>query len=214
MKNRARSKHAQNRIAYIVYSNPAAVRKLIDEHGFEPPRHIHDLVEGTKQLVRRKGRKVVKELIKLHPDRKAILRVEKIKEDSYCSACSNYSYDPVDNFCGTCGHSAYTGQENRSDFLDQLIAMGLKELEELYGNVVKKSNKDPNDKNLAEEVRLVWNELRLRKKEPITSKSTIDEPEPEIRDGILIKPKEAMLFLGLTLVAGGLIGSAWSFKKG
>ena len=216
MKQRAKkSRFAQNRIAYIVYSNPGKVRKLIDRNGYEPPKNPHDLVKAAKQLVRRKGRRFVKELIKLHPDRKAILRVEKIKEDSYCSACSSYSYDPEDNYCGTCGHSSYTGEDDKPDFLKQLVGMGLKELEELYENVVRKSNKDPQNLPLSEEVRLVWNELRNRKKEGI------EEPDKSLKeritdispDGILIKPKEALVVLGLTLVAGGLIGSAWKFKQ-
>ncbi|MDN5201230.1 hypothetical protein QQ008_07650 [Fulvivirgaceae bacterium BMA10] len=216
MKQQAkRSRHAQNRIAYIIYSNPGKVRKLIDQHGYEPPKNVHDLVKATKQLVRRKGRRFVKELIKLHPDRKAILSVEKIREDSYCSACSSYSYDPEDNYCGSCGHSSYTGQDNKPEFLKQLVGMGLNELEELYENVVRKSNKDPKNPALSEEVRLVWNELRLRKKEGIEKPDkSLQQPITDTcSDGILVKPKEALIVLGLTLVAGGLIGSAWGFKQ-
>ena len=138
-----RSRLAQNRIDYIVYSNPKGVSNLIEKYDYEAPEHVRDLVKLTKRLVRRKGRKFTKELLKLHPDRKAILHVEKIKEDSYCSACSNYSYDAEANYCGACGHSAYTGSKDQPDFLRQLVGMGIKELEELYENVVQKSNRSP-----------------------------------------------------------------------
>ena len=207
-----RSRLAQNRIDYIVYSNPKGVSNLIEKYDYEAPEHVRDLVKFTKRLVRRKGRKFTKELLKLHPDRKAILQVEKIKEDSYCSACSNYSYDAEANYCGACGHSAYTGSKDQPDFLRQLVGMGIKELEELYENVVQKSNRSPQNQPLAEEVRLVWNELRLRKKEGISP--SIKQPEEKVseitRDGIHVQPNEALLILGLTLLAGGLIGSAWN----
>ncbi|MDW3191923.1 MAG: hypothetical protein R8G66_06150 [Cytophagales bacterium] len=216
MKQRTkRSRRAQNRIAYIVYGHPDGVRNLIEKYDFEVPDNIQHLLSATKQLVRRKGRRFVKELIKLHPDRKAILQVEKIREDSYCSACSNYSFDAESNYCGTCGHSAYTGSNDRPVFLKQLVGLSVKELEELYENVVHKSNKNPQNQPLAEEVRLVWNELRLRKKESIPSTDQVSKPNTteSSKEGIVVQPTEALLILGLTLVAGGLIGSAWKFNK-
>lgn len=215
MKARLRkSKHAQNRIAYIVYNDPRAIRRLIDDQGFDPPENDHDLVKATKQLVRRRGRKVVKELLKVHPDRKAILRLEKIKEDSFCGACNNYSYDAEDNHCGACGHSNYAGAADKGNFLQQLLEMGMQELETLYDNTVKKSNKAPSDNNLAEEVRLIWNELRLRKKQGLLPSKTVeitDASEPK-NSGLSISPKQGLLLLSLTLTSGILIGTAWKFK--
>jgi len=208
-----RSRHAQNKIDYIVYNNPHATQDLIDKHGYHPPKNAHDLVAVTKQLVRKKGRSVVKELIQLHPDRQAILSLEKTKEDSFCGACSNYSFNPANNTCNSCGHSSYTGD---STFVDQLLKMSVLEIERLYQNTVLKSNKDPQNTDLAEEVRLIWNELRLRKKEdspstPNQAKTTL--AAHDITQGIVVKPKEALIILGLTLVAGGLIGSAYNFQK-
>lgn len=204
-----RSKHAQNRIAYIVYGNPKATRQLIDQHGYQAPKQEHELVGATKQLVLKKGRSVVKELLQIHPDRDAILSLEQSKEDSYCGACSSYGYVPETQQCKGCGYASYTGE---NQFVDQLIDMSILELERLYQNTVSKANKDPKNTDLSEEVRLLWNELRKRKKED--TKTT--EPEKhtyDLSEGLLIKPKEAMIILGLTLLAGGLIGSAFSNQR-
>ena len=202
-----RSRFAQRRIDYIVYGNPKAVRNLVEEFGYEAPRDIHDLVSASSELIRKKGRKVVKELIKLHPDRPAILKVEKIKEDSYCAACNSYSYNPESNYCGGCGHSNYSGSGHKETFLEQLIDKSTKELEAYYERILQKSNKTPQDKDLAEEVQLTFHELTKRKKEE-TDDSKSDDI---ISDRMVIKYKDGMLILGLTLLAGIIVGT--SFKK-
>lgn len=204
-----RSKHAQNRIAYIVYSNPKATRALIDQHGYQPPKQIHDLVGATKQLIRKKGHTVIKELLEAHPDRKALLSLEKTKEDRFCGACNSHAYAPETQRCKGCGFSSYTGEEK---FIDQLIDMSILEIERLYQNTVTKSNKDPQNTNLSEEVRLLWNELRKRKKDEEDNPKN-DQLFHHLSDGITVKPKEAMIILGLTLVAGGLIGSAFNYQR-
>ncbi len=208
-----KSRFAQNRIAYIVYNDPKQVQQLIDQHGYEVPHNAHHLVKATKQLVRRKGRRFVQELLALHPDRKAIIQVEKNKEDHFCGACGSHAYSPEDNYCNACGHSAYTGEKDKGDFLQQLVQMGLKELEELYEHSVQKANKEPANVPLAEQVRLVWNELRLRKKEVSEKIPPTPSNDRILTDGIVVKPHEALAILAATLLAGGLIGSAWKFQK-
>lgn len=202
-----RSRFAQKRIDYIVYGNPKAVRNLVEEFGYEAPRDIHDLVSTSRRLIRKKGRKAVKELVKLHPDRPAILKIEKIKEDSYCAACSSYSYNQEDNYCGGCGHSHYDGSDDKGTFLEQLVDKSVKELEAYYEKLLQKSNKTPTDKNLAEEVQLAFQELTRRKKEVAND----NQADDAIHDRIIIKYKDGMLILGLTLVAGIIVGT--SFKK-
>lgn len=202
-----RSKFAQNRIDYIVYGNQKGAAKLVYDYGYEPPENPHDLVKATKILIKRNGRKAVKELIKLHPDRKAILKVQRGKEDNYCGACSSYSYHPEDNYCGVCGHSHYDGNGDKKGFLDQLVDMGVGELEEYYESIVRKSNENPDDNALAEEVEMVWNELRLRKAEDKTEKKEVETKESSLRDA-----KEGLIILGLVFVAGVLVGSSLTPK--
>jgi hypothetical protein len=195
-----RSKFAQNRIDYIVYANPKEVSKLVYDYGYEPPKNPHDLVKAAKILVKKNGRKAIKDLIKIHPDRKAIFKIQRGKEDNFCGACSSYSYQPEDNFCGVCGHSHYDGGGDRKGFLDQLMDLGSEELEAYYESIVRKSNDNPEDSNLAEEVQMVWNELRQRKSEDK------NQPEKEVKKHHT--SNDGLIILGLVFVAGILIGSS------
>ena len=169
-----RSRYTQKRIDYIAYGNPSGVRKVIYGQGYDPPRNIHELVDATQELVRKKGRKVLKELIKAHPDRRLILKLENPKEDNFCSACNSYFYNGEDNFCGVCGFSHYNQEGNNKDFLARLIGMGSKELEIYYQNLQEKAGNEPADTNLAKEIELAWSELRNRKQ---TENSEDKQPE-------------------------------------
>ncbi|MFY0689160.1 MAG: hypothetical protein JXQ90_18465 [Cyclobacteriaceae bacterium] len=206
-----RSKHAQNRIAYIVYSNPHLVRRLLRKSGYEPPQHIHDLLSVTKELVRKRRRAVVKELLAIHPDKKAILALSTSQESNYCGACSSHSYNAEDKACHTCGHFSYTGG-SQAEFLGQLADRSIEELDTLYKNTVKKANSKPEDENLADEVRMIWNELRIRKKEGSAKKADDDDAKDRIKEGFTVRPKEAVVILGLVLVSGVLIGSTIQVK--
>lgn len=75
-----RSRYAQSRIDYIVYGNPAPVRKLVSDFGYEVPEKLKDLREVVKDLIREEGKSAVVELVKLHPDREAILGIERKPE--------------------------------------------------------------------------------------------------------------------------------------
>ncbi|MEO9870362.1 MAG: hypothetical protein ABJQ69_03605 [Ekhidna sp.] len=203
-----RSRFAQKRIDYIIYGNPKGARHLIEEFGYEAPKNLHELVGVFHQLIRRKGRKAIKELIKLHPDRSAILKLEKIKDDSYCASCSSYSYNTEDNYCGGCGHSHYDGSGDKASFLEQLAEKSIKELETYYEKILQKANKTPLDKVLADEVQLTFQQLLKRKKETTDQPAETHEPQP---GRFVIMHHEGVLILGLTLVAGIIVGT--SFKK-
>ena len=169
------SRWAQNRIDYIVYHNPKGVLKLIDELGYEAPRHPKELALATRELVREEGQKAVLALLALHPDRKAIMAISqpKTEEDTFCAACSHYSFSPEDHFCQACGHNAYDGR-SPAEFLAQLTSMPQAELQSYYDNLIHKANLSPENTLLGEEVRMVWNELRLRK----AKSSAPAEPKP------------------------------------
>lgn len=206
-KNGSRSKSAQNRIDYIVYGNPGGAAQLIDKYGYEPLKNPSDLVKAIKMLVKQNGLKMIKELIKIHPDRRAILKVERGKEDNFCGACSSYSYNPQDNYCGVCGHSEYKGQSDKRAFLHQLIDLNVRELEEYYQNILSKANKNPDNPNMAEEVEMIWKELRLRKTEQ--KKEEKKETSTEIS---MYPVREGLVILGLVFVAGILVGSSLPAK--
>jgi len=207
MKRNKRSKFAQNRIDYIVFGNPEGAARLVYDYGYEPAENLHDLSQAIRQLVRKKGRKAVKKLISIHPDRGAILKVEQGKEDNYCGMCSSYAYNPRDNYCGGCGHSHYDGTSDKKGFLARLTDMGTDRLKTYYESIVRKSNNNPEDTALADEVEMVWNELRQRKQKQ-------DQEDPEdTKIRAMRRAKEGLIIVSLVFAAGILVGSTLTKKS-
>ncbi|WP_062062725.1 hypothetical protein [Aquimarina longa] len=202
---------AQNSIDYIVYNNVDAVRKLIYDCGFEASKNPHHLVEATKELIRKKGTSVITKLLKIHPDKHAILNLEKpTKKSNSCNSCSNDNYYNEDNFCGNCGHSNYNGSGDEDMFLDQFTDTSDRELEKYYKRIVKKSNINPTDQKLASEVQMVWNELRQRRLLPQSSANEVDDTPKEKEVSTTIKRDEIMM-IGLSFLSGVVLCSV--FKK-
>lgn len=199
MKANKRSGLAQNRIDYIVYGNPKGAAQLVYDYGYQPPRHLRDLAGAVRLLVQKKGRKALRRLISLHPDRAAILKVDREKEDHYCGACHSYSYNPHDNYCTGCGHSNYNDQDDTTHSFVSLTDMGTDRLKAHYESMVRKSNNNPEDTALAEQVQTVWNALRQSKLRDATE----EEQKSDLRG-----MKEDLLIASLLFVAGILVGSA------
>lgn len=197
----------QNRIDYIVYHNATEVSLLLENYGFAAPENPIYLAEAIKELTRKKGRKVIKELIQLHPDKDAILKLNEAKEDSFCGACSNDSYNTEGNFCKACGHSNYAGAGDEKSFLSQFENYKDRELERYYQTIVKKSNAAPQDKNLAQEVQMVWNEIRTRKLALKKEETT----KPAVTKSFSITKDELILF-GVVFIAGALVGHGLKFN--
>lgn len=193
---------AQNSIDYIVYHNPDSVGKFLYECGYEVPKNTHSLVKVIKELIQKEGKPIISELLKLHPDKKAILSVSK-RQKKPCNACGNDNYFDEDNFCGACGHSNYNGSGDEDSFLDQFTDKTDTELQRYYDKIVKKSNADPEDQKLAQEVQLVWNEIRQRKTQEDGSEKSQTLWE-------LISNNNEVLVMGLIFIAGYLVGNAQS----
>lgn len=187
-----RSPLAPLKIDYIVLNNLDKVRSLVERSGYQAPKDEMELLRGVKYLIRLKGRMFVKELLKLHPDRNAIKALEEELEDSYCSACSNYSYDPVTNCCGGCGHSNYNGDLKRLDGMSQ------GELEQYYKQILEKTKRNPKDKSLSKELEFVWNALRK-----IRAPESKDPGEAKQN---FFQQYRLQLLLALTLITGMIIG--------
>ncbi|MGB3464336.1 MAG: hypothetical protein WBA74_03665 [Cyclobacteriaceae bacterium] len=190
-----------SKIDYIVFSSPSKVREIIDNYGYTAPQDPQHLALATRQLIRRKGQRAIKDLLTIHPDRQALKHIEKQKEDSFCGACANHSFNAAENSCGICGHSEYSGMADRHKFLVQLTDKSEKELQNLYENAVKKSNKDPENQQLAEQVRLIWNELRQKK-----GNSGEIEKQEEVQPGFYITAVQAAILGSMALLVGGFIG--------
>lgn len=193
---------AQNSIDYMVLHNAEEVRNLIFDEGFEPPTDTTELVLTTKELIRKKGKVIIKKLLAFHPDKKAILTLNNPVSKTNCNACNNDNYNIEDNYCGGCGHSNYIGSGDEDSFLEQFGDKPDKKLEQYYKRAVKKSNSHPENKSLASEVQMIWNELRLRK-ERKTNADKGKQPTPE-------NSSDRYVLIGLVFIAGVLVGS--SFK--
>lgn len=203
-----RSRFAQNKIDYIVYGNPKAVRQMVYDFGYQVPRNIHDLAAASRQLIRLKGKEATRALVGLHPDRNAILSLEQGKEDDYCPACSHHASNGEANYCGACGHVQYTGEDGQA-FIDKLVAMGLNELETYYEDLVTQSNKAPTEKQLAGQVEMAWNELRKRKEQA----SSEEQPAADHTGKITMRYEDGFIILTLAITAGILIGTSFKAAK-
>lgn len=201
------SKWAQNRIDYIVHHNPRGVRKLIHDFGFIPPDHPMELALTTRELVRTEGQDAVRGLLAIHPDRGAIEAVQEEEEDSFCPACQNHSFNPEDNFCGSCGHSNYDGR-TAGEFATQLAEMNAEALQDYYQHLMKKATDHPSDQRLGEEVRVVWNELRQRRKEKVPAAQGKTCGCQGKKASTAAPKQDAWVWISLLVMAGMLVGSS------
>ncbi|EDP96529.1 hypothetical protein U8527_10465 [Kordia algicida OT-1] len=209
MNTQTLSKLAQNRIDYIVYHNIDKVSELLDSYGFVVPENPKHLAEAIRELVRKRGRKVIKQLIRLHPDKETILKLNSIPVKSVCESCENDAYNDAQNTCESCGYSKNNDSEDQYNFLDQFENYTIAELQNYYDRILKESNKNPNEKKLAQEVQLVWNELRTRK--AIAKKQTVSTPvSGELR---FAPTKEDLIIVGVVFIAGIIIGNGLNFTS-
>lgn len=227
-----RSKLAQKRIDYIAYSNPKAVSSLLATKGITPPKNIRLLPKTIRQVIRKEGKPFVKELIKIHPDRNLVLRLSKAEDGfntSTCEACGSHSYNGEDNHCGSCGHSAYSG--DFTQYIKDLSELRLEQLEALYEKKKQAAAIDIGNEQLAEEVRIIWNEIRIRKGERDYAKQTdkmsdeqsstpsTDTPMTTKLDSLSapdmlqLSKEEALLFLGVAVVLGGIVVHEFAHRR-
>ncbi|AGC75827.1 hypothetical protein DDD_0700 [Nonlabens dokdonensis DSW-6] len=185
-----------------MFHNTDAANNLLFDYGFEKIESQQHLSQAVKELVKNKGRKVIKDLLAIHPDKAAILQVNSV-EDAKCPACNNNAFAKAENYCKSCGHSNYAGSGDEDSFLSQFSSYDDKGLENYYKGIVKRSNDAPEDKNLAQEVQMVWNELRKRKESKPEPKTATQDDQK----GIHIS-KDEMLLFGVVFIAGVLVGAS------
>lgn len=174
--------------SYIAASNPGGVDRLIYEEGYEPPETYAERVHAIGELLEIDGT-FSEKLLQLHPDRDMLQPPE---EDCFCGSCATMSYNPEQKSCTFCGQRGYS-PDNPGAFTLQLSEKGDKELRVHYENLLERSNMDPENRSLAAQVQLAWNELRKR-----TLKEKPKEEKP--------KRTQAMLILGFVGLAGLVIG--------
>jgi len=177
------SRYAQNRIEYIIYGNPKAARNLLYEYGYEIPENIKDVAKSFKLLIQKKGRKIIKDLILIHPEKDIILKV---------TGKSNYS-----SFCGAC--SAFAGDEQ--NLKEQIKDMSTNDLKALYERLKKSASEDSNDKSIIDKVELAWDEITNRKEE---DEKTKPDDKVDRFNKLLDKAAPCGIALLIGIVIGGL----------
>ncbi len=187
-------------IAYMVLHKPIAARQLLRTYGKLVPRTSSQLVTAIKQLVRQQGRPVITKLLEEHPDAKAILQLQN-EQTSKCSSCHSDTY-VTSQPCKDCGHISYENAGKQDAYVAQLNRFSATELEDYYQKRLRLSNQQPHNTRLAEEVELLWHQVRQRKANE-TPKTTITPslPQPATASvSILTNPS-----IGILLFAAGLL---------
>jgi len=205
-----RSKFAQKRIDYIVFSRPQKARKLLRKHGVQPSRNLQEVLSQIKVLIRTQGRIIVKDLIRIHPDKNVIIRIAKKDgeisinntntEDSFCGSCGEHSFMPSIGVCTSCN------KKEKQYTVAELNTMPLKTLQEHYKSIMVQSNQVPTNVDLALQAQETWNVLRKKIQEEVKEVVQETAPEQQEKDGTITK--KHLVVLALTFTAGILIGSS------
>ena len=95
MKNRL----AQNKIDYIVYNNPENAAHLLGSFNHRPAKNLKQLARAVRELIKVEGRPAIEALVKIHPDRAAILHTE--KKDMKCMVCKQATFEN-EPICSDC----------------------------------------------------------------------------------------------------------------
>lgn len=190
---KAKTPYRQNRIDYIVYHDPDAVRALIESFNYEPPEDLHELVTATKEAIRLEGRPFLFELIHLHPDAAIIAQQMMEEEEEY----------PEASYCGACGHAnlKYDGGPDMGPEIP-LLEMTDEELQAYYEELKAEAAEFPDDPSLNQQIELVWNALRRRTAPHTTAPQKEQEKEKaqERRDDADDKKKATFSLGGATLL--------------
>ncbi|MFC4636619.1 hypothetical protein ACFO3O_22130 [Dokdonia ponticola] len=193
----------QNRIDYIVYHNVLEAQKLLYDEGFESVEDPQDLVEAIKELVREKGRSVIEALLKIHPDKKAILSIA--SPVAICNSCKGKLTDTKKEGCGSCKKASALKEDSfisDSDQTNHKTSLSL--LIEKYNNA---SNDSALQKEIGKEIETQFNAMGFNTPE----RSVKEEPLIETSHTLLTK-RELGIYASI-FGAGLFMGWVFSYSK-
>lgn len=161
------SKSRINRINYIVQENPLGVSQILSAEGFDPSTDLNTLIQQTKQWIQEDGKKAIIKLLKIHPEKEAILSANKEEFDSFSGCGCKDSFDGSacgckssfdGSACPCQGTSSYS-----KEYDQKLEKMSKKELNQHYKELKQLLKQFPEDKELREEMETVWERLSIQK---------------------------------------------------
>ena len=190
----------QNRIDYIVYHNILEAQKLLYDQGFESPEDPDDIVEAIKELVRKEGRVIIEALLKIHPDKKAILAIADLPK--VCERCKTKLGQSKNKGCASCSKATVPTEDN---FLADPNALDDKaRLNYLVGKYTSNPSKE-NEK----EVETHWDSIRTKPKEEEEEEEVIKKEEA---NQSLLTKKELCIYASI-FGLGMLMGLGFSYSK-
>ncbi|MFC4633512.1 hypothetical protein ACFO3O_06315 [Dokdonia ponticola] len=194
----------QNRIDYIVFHNIKQAQKLLYDEGFESPEDPYDLVEAIKELIREKGREVIKALLKIHPDKNAILAIADTVK--VCENCKTKISDTKKKGCSSCKKKGCASCEKATVSLEDNYTTDSEELEATtpLDDLVNKYKASPS-KELEKEIEARWNSIRLTPKKELKEK-------PTTPDYGFITKKELAIYTSI-FGLGLLLGIGFTYSK-
>ncbi len=184
----------QNRIDYIVYHNILEAQKLLYDQGFESPEDPDDLVEAIKELVRKEGRVIIEALLKIHPDKKAILAINGTVK--VCENCKEKLGQSKNKGCASCTKATAPLEDNFTD-------PNALEDKEHHDYLVNKYTSNPSKDN-EKEVETHWDSIRTKPKEEVIKKEETSQS--------LLTKKELCIYVSI-FGLGMLMGLGFSYSK-
>jgi hypothetical protein len=148
-----------NRINYIVQENPKGVSETLLTEGISPSSDLEVLTNQTKQWIQKNGKTAVVKLLKVHPEKNAILSANQLEYDNYggCGCKSSFDGSP----CPCSSKSSFS-----EDNLSELKKMSKQELQAHYQDLKALLKQFPDDEQLLEEAKAAWQLIK-----PIVQKS-------------------------------------------
>lgn len=160
-----KEKTSPNRIEFIVHGNPEGARRIISKYGFRASNDKRELSRVMKQLVREKGKPVIKELLLIHPEKEIILKA------------AGYDSNEL-NYCG-CKHSSFMPEMSVEGILALAATLTDDQLKKALDAAKSKLSKDPKNKELKDVVDTLQKEYDSRQK-----KNENDKPKDEKADSM------------------------------
>ena len=172
-------KNKFNRIDYIVQENPNGVFETLLAEGIQPSTDIRKLIDQTKLWIQKEGKDAVIKLLKVHPEKNAIISANTPEHDNFggCGCKSSFngsscgcksSFDGTG--CSCQSKSSFSEDTTKQKILKGLSVLGEKELILHYKDLKRLLEKFPNDQELRSEVEVTWEYLKSHNELDETSK--------------------------------------------
>lgn len=154
-------KNKFNRIDYIVQENPNGVFETLLAEGIQPSTDIRKLIDQTKLWIQKEGKDAVIKLLKVHPEKNAIISANTPEHDNFGGCGCKSSFDGTT--CSCQSKSPFSEDTIKQKILKGLSVLGEKELILHYKDLKRLLEKFPDDEELRSEVEVTWEYLKSHK---------------------------------------------------